>query len=291
MTRPEIPRIDAHQHFWHYEPDQYRWIDNSMSVLKRDYLPSDLEPLLKEHQMAGCIAVQARQCEEETDALLALAAKHPWIAGVIGWVDLQAPNLLESLDRWQGQPRLRGFRHQIQDEADPDAFLADTAFNKGVAIIQARGYLYEILIKSPSLKAAYAFARRHDRQPLVLDHLGKPDIAHGNLQTWAEQLAPLAALPHVYCKLSGLITEAGWTTWRPDYLVAYMSQALELFGPERVLFGSDWPVCRLAGEYDHVHALAQLAIAPLSSAEQSAIMGGNAIRLYGLTVNAQEHAA
>jgi L-fuconolactonase len=291
MTLPEIPRIDAHQHFWRYEPDQYPWIGNHMSVLKRDYLPEDLKPHLDEHHIRGCIAVQARQCETETNTLLALAAKHPWIAGVIGWADVRANTLLDTLDRWQDEQRLCGFRHQIQDEADPNAFLVNTAFNKGVAILQARGYLYEILIKSPSLAPAYDFARRHDRQPLVLDHLGKPDVINGTLAEWAQQLAPLAALPHVYCKLSGLITEAGWTTWRPDFLLAYLHQALELFGPERVMFGSDWPVCRLAGEYDHVYTLTQMAIASLSPSEQAAILGGNAMRLYDLNLQTKEQAA
>ncbi|TWI58631.1 L-fuconolactonase [Pseudomonas duriflava] len=291
MTCPEIPRIDAHQHFWRYVPDHYRWIDDSMLVLKRDYLPNDLKPLLKAHQISGCIAVQARQSEQETNALLALAKEHPWIAGVIGWVDVRDASLPDALDRWQDVQRLRGFRHQIQDEANPNEFLADTAFNQGVAILQTRGYLYEILIKSSSLAATYDFARRHDRQPLILDHLGKPPVTHGNFQTWAEQLAPLAALPHVHCKLSGLITEAEWATWQPDQLLPYLNQALELFGPERLLFGSDWPVCRLAGEYDQVYQLTQQALASLSASERAAIMGGNAIRLYGLTEQAQEYAA
>lgn len=282
---PSTLRLDAHQHFWRYNAQAFPWIDDRHGALRRDFMPDDLKPMLDQAGIDGCIAVQARQSETETDDLLALAEHYPWIYGVIGWVDLRADDLAQRLERWSDAPRLHGFRHLIQDEPSPFAFMLDPTFNHGLRALQRQEKVFEILIKEQDLDAATALCRRHDQHHLVLDHLGKPNVENDNPVAWAERLAPLAALPHVSCKLSGLVTEADWQQWHPVQLLPYFYLALELFGPQRLMFGSDWPVCRLAGSYHDVHHLFETAIADLSADEQAAIRGGNAIRLYGLEGN------
>lgn len=278
-------RVDAHQHFWTYTPQDYPWIDERHAPLQRDFLPDDLKPLLDQHGVDGCIAVQARQSLDETDALLAHATTHPWILGVVGWVDLRADDLDAQLDRRANAPKLVGFRHLVQDEPAPSLFLQDPAFARGMRQLQHRGLAYDVLVKDKDLHAATDFCRRHDQHHLILDHLGKPDLSLEDPIAWADRLAPLAALPHVACKLSGLITEADWQHWRAVELLPYFYLALELFGPDRLMFGSDWPVCQLAGSYGQVHHLFDTAISSLSTAEQDALRGGTALRLYGLQGN------
>lgn len=278
-------RVDAHQHFWTYTPQDYPWIDERHAPLQRDFLPDDLKPLLDQQGVDGCIAVQARQSLDETDALLAHATTHPWILGVVGWVDLRADDLDAQLDRRANAPKLVGFRHLVQDEPAPSLFLQDPAFARGMHHLQRHGLAYDVLIKDKDLHAAADFCRRHDQHHLILDHLGKPDLSLEDPIAWADRLAPLAALPHVACKLSGLITEADWQHWRAVELLPYFYLALELFGPDRLMFGSDWPVCQLAGSYGQVHHLFDTAISSLSTAEQDALRGGTALRLYGLQGN------
>lgn len=284
MSSPSSLRLDAHQHFWRYRAADYPWIGSAEADLRRDFLPQDLRPLLDAAGLDGCIAVQARAGEQETDALLEMARLHPWILGVVGWVDLCDPTLEQHLEQWRDAPRLKGFRHQIQDEPKPASFMADVGFSLGLRHLQQQGYVYEVLIRCADLDAATTLCRRHDRHHLVLDHLGKPDIANGPVG-WAERLAPMAALPHVSCKLSGLLTEA-----RPDQrnagaLRPYIELALELFGAERLMFGSDWPVCLLAGEYQGSSRLLQHTLGSLSPSEQQAIWGGTAQRVYHLEGN------
>jgi len=278
-------RVDAHQHFWTYTPQDYPWIDERHAPLQRNFLPDDLKPLLDQQGVDGCIAVQARQSPDETDALLAHATTHPWIIGVVGWVDLRADDLGAQLARWSGAQKLVGFRHLVQDEPAPSLFLQDPAFAQGMRQLQHRGLAYDVLVKDKDLHAAADFCRRHDQHHLILDHLGKPDLSLEDPIAWADRLAPLAALPHVACKLSGLITEADWQHWRAVELLPYFYLALELFGPDRLMFGSDWPVCQLAGSYGQVHHLFETAISSLSTAEQDALRGGTALRLYGLQGN------
>ncbi|WP_456291649.1 amidohydrolase family protein [Pseudomonas sp. AK106] len=287
---PAAPlRVDAHQHFWTYDARDYPWIDQRHAALQRDFLPGDLKPLLDEHGIDGCIAVQARHSVSETDALLSHAATYPWIFGVVGWADLRADDLEAQLSRWgdahKGAQKLVGLRHLIQDEPAPSLFLQDPAFARGIQLLQRHGLAYDVLIKDKDLHAATDFCQRHDRHHLILDHLGKPDLSREDPIDWADRLAPLAALPHVACKLSGLITEADWQHWRPGELLPYFYLALELFGPQRLMFGSDWPVCQLAGRYSDVHQLFETAISTLSVDEQNALRGGTAIRLYGLQGN------
>lgn len=275
-------RLDAHQHFWRYDAAAYPWIGRDMACLRRDFEPDDLRPLLDAAGVDGCIAVQARACERETDQLLMLAARYPWIHAVVGWVDLCAGDLEQSLERWAEATVLRGFRHQLQDESSPGEFMQKPAFNRGLATLQRQGLVYEVLIKAPDLEAATRLCQLHDQHHLVLDHLAKPDVRANDLHAWAAQLAPLAALPHVTCKLSGLITEAHWQDWQSAQLTPYLETALHLFGPERLMFGSDWPVCLLAGDYTDTCRLVDSVLHSLSTPQQAAIWGGNACSVYGI---------
>ena len=277
-------RIDAHQHFWRYHADDYPWMDADMEVLRRDWLPQDLRPLLEEQRIDACIAVQARASEDETDFLLMLATQYPWIAGVIGWVDLRASDLKRRLARWHDAPRLRGFRHQLQDEPNVHATVSDPGFRHGVRLLQQQEKIYEVLVHAHQLDAVASFCGACDEYWLVLDHLGKPAVrqhAHG---AWRRKLQPLASMPHVLCKLSGLVTEAIDAAGQFDAneLRRYLDTALELFGPQRLMFGSDWPVCLLAAPYARVAAIVESWAASLSVADRDALWGGTAQRAYRL---------
>jgi len=273
-------RIDAHQHFWRYDAARYRWIDESMTRLQQDFLPEDLAPQLAQHQLQGSIAVQARQCVAETQQLLQWAQQQP-ATQVVGWIDVTATDLAEQLAAMQ-HPLLRGFRHQVQDEHDPAAWLQQSRVANGISQLQQRDYVWEMLVTWRHLSDATRFAGQHDRHWLVLDHLGKPNIARG-AETWGEQVAALAAMPHVVCKLSGLVTEVAHGQWHSAQLRPFIDEALARFGPQRLMFGSDWPVCLLSAEYHAVMQLIEDAIAELSADEQAAIWGNTAARVYSLT--------
>jgi L-fuconolactonase len=274
-------RIDSHQHFWRYRPETHAWISDRMAVLKRDFLPGDLEPLLRAEGIDGCVAVQAAHSLEETRFLLDLADRHPFVQAVVGWVDLTAPDLERQLEALSERPALRGLRHIAQDEPD-ERWLVREDVVRGIGMLRRFGLTYDILVYPRQLPAALALARALPEQPFVLDHVAKPEIAAGKLDPWRDDLRRLAALPHVSCKLSGLVTEARWDGWKPGDFRPYLDVVLEAFGPGRLMFGSDWPVCLLAGSYADVIGLARAAIATLSRDEQSAILGGNAARFYGL---------
>lgn len=275
------PRLDAHQHFWRYGPD-YAWIDEPRAALRRDFLPPELAPLLAAAGLDGCVAVQARSSWAETDFLLGLAREHPFVRGVVGWADLCAPDLEATLARYADEPRLVGLRHVVQDEPDDD-FLRRDDFQRGVALAARRGLAYDLLIYPRQLPAALDFVRAlpHDAR-LVLDHLGKPDVRAGTWEPWAGQLRELARAPNVFCKVSGLVTEADWHRWEPADLARYLDLALELFGPARLMFGSDWPVCTLASDYARWVAVARAHFAGLSAGEQAEVFGGTAARVYRL---------
>jgi L-fuconolactonase len=276
-------RIDAHQHFWRYDAKAYPWIGAGMDVLRRDWLPQDLRPRLDAQGLDACIAVQARADETETDFLLDLAHRYDWIAGVIGWVDLRADDLDARLGRWRNARALAGFRHLLQDDADIATTLADARFNRGVRQLQADGFVYEILVRGAAqLELTPGFCARHDRHWLVLDHLGKPSIGSDQDQRWHHALRELAVLPNVMCKLSGLVTEVVSTRVEAVELRRYLDVALELFGPERLLFGSDWPVCLLRAPYAEVAQIIDDWSHALSADERALLWGGNAMRCYGL---------
>ncbi len=224
--------------------------------------------------------MQARHDENETAWLVEQVSQMVGVRGVVGWLDITAADLEDKLTQWRDQ--LCGLRHQVQDEADPAAWLEREAVSRGMRRLQQRGYSWDLLVTHRHLAAAARFAARHDDHWLVLDHFGKPDIARGAAH-WAEQARPLAALPHVVGKLSGLVTEAGRGCWTEQQLLPFFDAALELFGPQRLMFGSDWPVCLLAAEYRQVYQLCETALAPLTETQRSAIWGGTACRVYGLT--------
>ncbi len=275
-------RIDAHQHFWRYSAAEYPWIGPGMERLARDFLPADLAPLLEAGGIAGTVAVQARQSLEETRWLLELADGHGFIRGVVGWVDLRSTHVADQLARFAGHPRFVGVRHVVQDEADP-RFLLGEAFLHGLARVAEAGLVYDLLVLAPQLPAAAEMVALRPGQPFVLDHLAKPPIAAARLDPWRDDIRALARHPHVSCKLSGMVTEARLRQWRREDFLPYMETALEAFSPERLMFGSDWPVCTLSGEYAEVAGIVVDFLAGLAPAERAAIEGGTAARVYGLS--------
>ena len=275
-------RVDAHQHFWRYDPAEYVWIGEGMERLARDYLPADIAPLLTAEGIAGSVAVQARQTIEETRWLLGLAAKHPAILGVVGWVDLRSSEAGEQLREFAANPRFVGVRHVVQNEPDV-RFLLGEAFVGGLRQLHGFGLTYDLLLFPPQLPAAVELAGMMPEQPFVLDHLAKPLIKPGILDPWQADLRALACHPNVSCKLSGLVTEAAWQGWKRADFAPYLEVALEAFGPKRLMLGSDWPVCLLAAEYPDVVGIVTEFIARLSDSEQALILGGTASRFYGLT--------
>jgi L-fuconolactonase len=276
---PVTMRIDAHQHFWHYEPAQYPWIDDTMATLRRDYLPADLGPELAQAGIDATIAVQACQTVAETEWLLELAATHPFIAGVVGWVDLRSESVPDVLARLSGHSKLAGIRHIVQSEAD-DRFLLRPDFCRGIAALRAFDLPYDILIYPRHLPVAVDFVARFDDQPFVLDHLAKPEIRSGAIETWARDLARLAAAPNVCCKLSGLVTEADWNRWTPDQILPYLDVAFDCFGADRLIAGSDWPVCTVAADYRRTMTLVTDYLERRSASDREAVLGGNARRVW-----------
>lgn len=276
-------RIDAHQHFWRYDPAQFGWIAPD-SVLARDYVPDDLCIELDRAGVARSIVVQARQSDDETRWLLDIAARTPWIAGVVGWVDLRADDIAARLDTLAEESALVGLRHVVQDEPDP-RFLLDPAFQRGVRAALERGLAYDLLIRARQLEHVPAFldaigAEEAGMGAVVIDHGAKPAIIDGEWQPWADRMAAIARDYPVWCKLSGLVTEADLAAWDEDDVLRYMAHLLECFGPDRLIYGSDWPVCLLAAPYARVKALADRLLEQLDAPARDAIMGGNARRAY-----------
>jgi len=274
-------RIDSHQHFWRYGPAQYPWIGDRMTVLKRDYVPADLEPLLQASGFEGTIAVQAQQAAPETDWLLELAERHAFIRGVVGWVDLRAADVDAALERYAARPKLVGVRHIVHDEPDDD-FLLREDFRRGVARLRAHGLVYDLLLFPKHLPRAVKLVEQLPEQSFVLDHIAKPFIRDGLVSPWREELRRLASLPNVSCKLSGMVTEARWNEWRPADIHPYLDAVLEAFGASRLMIGSDWPVCLLAGDYARTMSVVVDWADRLSAVERDGILGGNAARVYGL---------
>jgi len=272
-------RIDAHQHFWRYSASQYGWIDARMQRIARDFLPNDLAPKLAASEVDGCIAVQARCSDEETTFLLDLAAANPFVKAVVGWTDLCAADAAARVAALADEPLLRGLRHIVQ--AEPDDFLARADFQRGVRSLRAHGLVYDVLVYPRQLGAAEAFVRALPDQPFVLDHLAKPDIAAAQRDAWEQPFRALARHPHVACKLSGMVTEAKWLAWRPDDFRWYLDTALDAFGEDRILFGSDWPVCLVAAaDYAQVHDLLAHWAERLGPVARAKLFGGNAARIY-----------
>lgn len=274
-------RLDTHQHFWRYDPDRHAWIDESMAKIRRDFMPADLAPILKKNGMDGCIAVQADQSEQETQFLLDLADQHAFIKGVVGWVDLRSPDVEEQIAHFSRNQKLKGVRHIVQGETDVNFLLRDT-FANGIRLLSQFNLTYDILIFPHQLGAALEFVRKFPEQPFVIDHLAKPYIKDGFIDGWALLMRELAAQPNVYCKISGMITEADWSEWTYSDFEPYLDVVFSAFGTDRTMFGSDWPVCLVAGSYEKMIGLVQQYTQGFSPDEKAAFFGKNGASFYGI---------
>ncbi|HXI32015.1 MAG TPA: amidohydrolase family protein [Vicinamibacterales bacterium] len=270
-------QIDAHQHFWRYDAAEYGWIDDAMVALRRDFLPAESAAEMAAAGVGACIAVQVRQTLEETRWLLALADAHPSIAGVVGWVDLQAgaDRVRSQLETFAPHPKFVGVRHIVQAEPD-DRFLVRPQVLEGLAVLDEFGLAFDLLVYRHQLPAAIDCVGRLPHQRFVLDHLAKPDIRGGGIDAWERDIRRLAACPNVFAKVSGLITEADWRSWTPEQIRPYLDVAFDAFGVDRLIAGSDWPVCLVAGSYRRTMDVVRDYIAPRPAHEQDAILGGNA---------------
>ena len=277
-------RVDSHQHFWRYNPVRDAWIGPDMGAIRRDFLPADLAPILKTESIDATVAVQADQSESETSFLLDLAAHNPFIAGVVGWVDLRSPDLPSRLKHFAQYPKLRGFRHVAQSEPD-DNFLLGSDFTRGIARLHEFHFTYDILVYARQLPSAIGLVQKFPEQAFVLDHIAKPAIKAQEIDAWARNMRALASHPNVYCKVSGMVTEADLHNWKPADFHPYLDVAYETFGPDRLMFGSDWPVCLLAASYRQVKQLVTDYLASKPAADRDKIFGANAARFYSLKVN------
>ena len=273
--------IDAHQHFWQYDPRRHSWITESMPVLKRDFLPADFAGELQHNRVDGTIAVQAETSLRETEFLLELASTSDKIVGVVGWIDLTSPAIAAQLQSFKGRQKLRGFRHIVQDEPD-DRYLLREDVIRGIGAIGEAGFTYDILVYPRQLPAAIELVSRFPNQKFVLDHCAKPLIKTRQFEPWAAHIRELAKFPQVCCKLSGLVTEADWHSWRPTDLRPYLDLVVEAFTPSRLMFGSDWPVCLLAGEYSAVKNSIEVYAQQFSQHDRDLIFGGVAAKFYGI---------
>lgn len=274
-------RIDAHQHFWQFDPVRDSWITDDMKVLQNDFLPEQLGPLLQSNGFDGCVVVQSDSTLAENTFQLQNAAKHNFIKGIVGWVDLQSDNLQESLEFYKSHPKMKGFRHIVQAEPD-DAFLVRPQFQKGIGLLGAFGFTYDILIYPKHLKYAAQLVARFPDQLFVIDHLAKPNIKSGEIEAWEKDLRKIAQHPNVYCKVSGMVTEAAWQYWQPEHFTPYLDTVVAAFGTNRLMYGSDWPVCLLAAAYEDQLRIVKNYFSTFSAGEQDAIFGGNAQQFYQL---------
>ena len=273
--------IDAHHHLWNYDTEDYAWIGPEMNVLRRNFTPADLHIEMQQAGVDGAIAVQARQTLQETEWLLSLAAQNEFMRGVVGWAPLIDTAVSDDLERLAAQPKLKGIRHVLQDEPD-DFYMLRNDFNAGTTQLRRFDLVYDVLIFERHLPQTIQFLDRHPDQVFVIDHIAKPRIREGLLSPWRENLKELARRSHCFCKLSGVLTEADWQNWRPEGIHPYLDAALDAFGPNRCLFGSDWPVLLLADSYAGWVATVKNFVSRLSSTEQARVLGGTAAEVYRL---------
>jgi L-fuconolactonase len=276
-----MTRIDSHQHFWIYDPVRDAWIDDTMSAIKKDFLPDDVKPLLDENNIDGCVAVQADQSENETHYLLDLKKKYDFIKGVVGWVDLRAENIEERLEYFSQFEALKGFRHIVQSEPQDD-YLLRPDFCRGISLLAKYNFTYDILIYPEHLKYALEFVQKFPDQKFVIDHIAKPYIKERLIDEWQADLEPFSSYENVYCKMAGLVTEADWSDWKASDFKPYIDVVLDIFGIDRVMFGSDWPVCLTSASYRQVcEAVADNTLS-LSAGEKDKLWGKNCIDFYRL---------
>lgn len=275
-------KIDSHQHFWRFDPVRDSWINDEMKVIRKDFLPEDLGPILMENDIDGCVAVQADQSEEQNAFLLKLAAANSFIKGVVGWVDLRAGNIKDSLEFYHDFDKMKGFRHVLQGEEDR-ALMLKKEFKRGISLLEGYGYTYDILIYPDQLKYTAEFVNDFPHQRFVIDHIAKPNIKDKKLGEWEKNIKAVAQHLNVYCKVSGMVTEADWSNWKGEDFKPYLDVVFEAFGTKRVMYGSDWPVCEVAGGYQKMIGLVQDYTSVLSRNEQELFWGDNAINFYNLT--------
>lgn len=276
-----LQKTDAHQHFWKFDPVRDAWITDDMSVIQKDFLPEELEPLLKQNGFDGCVAVQSDQSEEENNFHLALAEKHSFVKGIVGWVDLQAPNIEERLQQYSGFKKMKGFRHVLQGEAQRD-FMLRPAFMNGIGQLKNYGFTYDVLIYEDQLQYIPKFVSAFPDQAFVIDHLAKPKIKEGKIGEWKKAIIAVAQFQNVSCKLSGMVTEADWKGWKKEDFKPYLDVVAEAFGPDRIMFGSDWPVCLVAASYKEVAGIVEDYFSSFSEDAKANVFGKNAERFYNL---------
>lgn len=276
-----MERIDSHQHFWNYDPSKHVWMNDSMAVLKKDFSLEDLESLLKSCNLNGCIAVQATESEEENEFLLKLSNQSSIIKGIVGWTDLQSGDLAKRLSYYKSFKKIKGFRHVIQDEPDID-FMLRHAFLNGIKTLKSFDYTYDILVFPQHLKNTYKLVKQIPEQRFVIDHIAKPDIRNNKIEEWKKDLSVFRGLPNVYCKISGMVTETKWKEWRQDDFNIYLDTVVEIFGTNRIMYGSDWPVCTLSASYTDMYNIVNDYFSSFSKQEQDNFFGLNAKRFYRL---------
>ncbi|MGO4917926.1 amidohydrolase family protein [Maribacter spongiicola] len=274
-------KIDSHQHFWKYEPLKHSWIDDEMAVIRKDFMPADLKQVYLENDIDGCVAVQADQTTAETDFLIELSSENNFIKGVVGWVDLKGNDIDEVLEHYNKFKVVKGFRHVVQGEADHN-FLLRPDFLAGISKLAPYNFTYDILVFPHQLGAVLEFVKKFPNQKLVIDHIAKPYIKDNFYEGWAVLMTEIGKQKNVYCKLSGMITEADYKKWTVEQITPYMTLVLNAFGADRIMFGSDWPVCLVAGNYKTVIKIVTDFISQLSEEEQAKIMGLNAMKFYNL---------
>ncbi len=272
--------IDAHQHFWKYNPAVHDWITDEMSVIRKDFLPQDLLLILQQNKIDGCIAVQADQSEKETNFLIGLADKNNFIKAVVGWVDLRAKDIEERLIHYKQFPVVKGFRHVLQGEHP--SFMLQPAFLNGIAALGKYGFTYDILIYPKHLPAAIELVKQFPEQLFVIDHIAKPFIKDGLLDEWKKGMHSIAQFPNVSCKISGMVTEADWKNWKQEDFRPYLDTIVTAFGVNRLLYGSDWPVCLVAASYEKMMGIVHDYFSSFSFAEQASVFGLNALQFYRL---------
>lgn len=276
-----MQKIDAHQHFWQFEPVRDSWINDEMKVIQRDFLPVDLHPLLQEFDFEGCVVVQSDQSELENEFHLLNAEQFDFIKGIVGWVDLQAANISERLAFYSSFKKMKGFRHVLQGEADR-ALMLKPAFMNGISQLEKFGFTYDILIFPDQLVHVEKFVQHFPNQKFVIDHIAKPNIKTGEITEWSNHMRAIAAHKNVYCKISGMVTEANWNDWKIDNFAPYLDVIVQAFGTDRIMFGSDWPVCLVAASYEQVIQIVTEYFANYTQQERDQFFGLNAIQFYNL---------
>ena len=275
-----MQNIDSHQHFWHYHPEKHEWIDDEMKIIRKDFLPSDLRPILDENLIDGCVAVQADQTEKETDFLVSLAKENDFIKGVVGWVDISADDVKERLNHFRQFKTIKGFRHILQAE-DP-SFMLQPDFMRGIAALKDFNFTYDILVFPKHLAAATELVKNNPDQLFVIDHIAKPNIKNGLIDEWEKGIQTIAQFENVYCKISGMVTETDYQHWKKADFIPYIDAVVESFGTNRIMFGSDWPVCTVAATYQQVQNIVKTHFKSFTKNEQDLFFGENAVKFYKL---------